>query len=80
MEKWWQYAGDCEIPERRKDYRKREVFQCIGNDYLVLCHKLYILMYQKTLKYIYLVMCPSKVTLSQSVHGLYFNQNNSYNK
>ncbi len=34
MEKWWQYAGDCEIPERRKDYRKREVFQCNRNDYM----------------------------------------------
>ena len=36
----------------------------VGNDYLILCHKLYILMYQKALKYIYIAIYPSKVTLS----------------
>ena len=36
----------------------------VGNDYLILCHKLYILMYQKMLKHIYPVIYPSKVTLS----------------
>ena len=39
----------------------------VGNDYLILCHKLYILMYQKMLKHIYPAIYPSKVTLSVAI-------------